>query len=216
MNTAIQQILDDTIETQGLVDILGLEGSGRSIFDPAFLARIQDVKDKNSAHAALEDLIRGELRDMRKKFLIQSKKFSAMLENTLDRYRKSEEMDVQEALDSMFALVEQMKAAQERGEELDLTESELAFFDALETNEASVRAMGSDKLGNIARMVAEAVQELAKDDWLISKRKQDRLRVKIRDILEDEGYPEDKAKEATDTVLEQARLTAVAQSEEDI
>ena len=210
LNSAIRQVLDDSIEV-GVAEIFNIETRGRSIFDEKFLEQVSNVADKNAQQGVLLDLIRGELKDMRKRFLVQSRKFSVLLQQTLERYQNSEDMDIQDALDSMFELIEQIRESQSRGAELGLSEAELAFYDALETNEASVRSMGEERLTQIAKKAAVIVHKAAQEsDWLANERKQKRLHVAIIDLLDDEGYPEDKRRDATLVVLEQARLSALA------
>ena len=137
-----------------------------------------------------------------------------MLQASLDRYQQSDDVDIDDAINSMYELIEHIKNSQSRGEILGLDDAQLAFYDALETNEASVRALGEDKLCRIAVKAAAIVQAAAKsDDWLVNDRKQDRLYIAISDLLEDEGYPEDKKRAATNIVLEQAMLSSMADHE---
>ena len=207
LDSAIQQILDDTITSEGLVDIVGI-GNERSIFDDAFLARVKEIEEKNLAQAALEQLLRGQILTLKSANVVQSRKFSEMLESTLKRYRDGDLEDIQNVIDELLELGTQMKAANDRGEDLGLTYEELAFYDALEDNEVAVRQMGEGKLSEIAKAMAERVKELWTVDWAFSERKQAEFRVMLRDLLEEYGYPPEECERAVETVLEQAKLTA--------
>ena len=207
LDSAIKQILDDSITPEGLVDVVGL-GNEQSIFDERFISRVKEIEEKNLAQAALEQLLRGKILVLKSANVVQSRKFSEMLERTLERYRNGEIEDVQNVIDDLLRLGADMKAANDRGEDLGLTYEELAFYDALEDNEAAVRQMGEDKLCQIAKAMAEEVKNMWTIDWAYSKKKQAQFRILLRDLLDDFGYPPEQSERAIETVLEQARLNA--------
>jgi type I restriction enzyme R subunit len=207
LDSAIQQILDDTIRPEGLADILEI-GNEKSIFDDAFLARVKEIEEKNLAQAALEQLLRGQILILKAKNHVQQRKFSEMLESTLKRYRDGDLEDIQNVIDDLLDLGREMKAANDRGEDLGLTYEELAFYDALEENEVAVRQMGEGKLCEIAKAMTEKVKELWTVDWAYSERKQAQFRIELRDLLEKFGYPPEECERAVETVLEQAKLNA--------
>lgn len=207
LDSAIQQILDDTIQPEGLADIVNL-GNERSIFDDAFLARVKEIEEKNLAQAALEQLIRGQILVLKGRNHVQSKRFSEMLESTLKRYRDGDIEDIQNVIDNLLELGKEMKKANERGEDLGLTYEELAFYDALEDHEVAVRQLGEGKLVQIAKAMTEKVKELWSVDWQWSPQKQARFRIELRDLLDEFGFPPDECERAVKTVLEQAKLNA--------
>ena len=99
-----------------------------------------------------------------------------------------------------------MREAQKRGEKLNLTEAELAFYDALETNDSAVQVLGDQELRTIARELVETIRNNISIDWTLRESVRARLRTLVRKILKKHGYPPDKQKKATETVLEQAAL----------
>ncbi len=99
-----------------------------------------------------------------------------------------------------------MREAKRRGEELNLNEEELAFYDALEVNDSAVKVLGDQKLTIIARELVDAVRKNVTIDWTLKESVQAKLRVMVKRILKKYGYPPDKQKKATETVLEQAVL----------
>ena len=131
-----------------------------------------------------------------------------MLESTLKRYRDGDLEDIQNVIDDLLELGKEMKAANDRGDDLGLTYEELAFYDALEDNEVAVRQMGEGKLVEIAKAMTEKVKELWTVDWSYSSRKQAQFRIALRDLLEEFGYPPEECERAVQTVLEQAKLNA--------
>jgi type I restriction enzyme, R subunit len=54
-------------------------------------------------------------------------------------------------IEEMIALAKDMQRANERGATLKLNEAELAFYDALETNDSAVQVLGDKTLRTIAR-----------------------------------------------------------------
>ena len=101
-----------------------------------------------------------------------------------------------------------MREANKRGEELKLSEDELAFYDALEVNDSAVKVLGDDTLKDIARELVKSVHENATIDWTMKENVRAKLRVMVRRILRRYGYPPDKQEKATQTVLEQAEVIA--------
>ena len=153
LNSAIRQIVDDSITPEGLIDIVGL-GQEQSIFDDAFIARVKKMEQKNLAQAAMEQLLRGKLKDLKRTNAVRERKFSEMLQATLDRYRDGDHEEMQSLIDDMLRLGKKLIEADKKGEGLGLSSEEFAFFEALELNEAAVREMGDDVLCNIARDIA--------------------------------------------------------------
>lgn len=97
-----------------------------------------------------------------------------------------------------------MREADRRGEELGLSEEELAFYDALETNDSAVAILGDETLRGIARELVETVRKNVTVDWTLRENVRAQLRVLVKRILRQHGYPPDKQEKATHTVLEQA------------
>ena len=211
LNAAIRQIVDEAITPKGLIDIVGL-GQEQSIFDDAFIARVKKMEQKNLAQAALEQLLRGKLNDLKRTNAVRERKFSEMLQATLDRYRDSDHEEIQSLIDDMLRLGKELMEADLRGEGLGLSVEEFSFFESLELNEAAVREMGDDVLCDIARDIALVVKDFKKDyAWLDGNRKaMSKFRVALKKVLKKYNYPPDQRKAAIETVLEQARLSASA------
>ena len=108
----------------------------------------------------------------------------------------------------------EIREAEQRGEDLGLSHQEHAFFNALETDVASVRELGEDVLCQIAKALTQVIRDNITIDWAVSERKQAELRLLLRDILDEFGYPSSEQESAVRTVLEQAKLNAQNQEEE--
>jgi type I restriction enzyme R subunit len=128
-----------------------------------------------------------------------------MLEQTLRRYQ-NRAIEAAQVIEELLAMARDMKAAKARGDALGLNEDELAFYDALETNDSAVQVLGDETLKTIARELVDTVRRNVSIDWTLRENVRAHLRVVVKRILRKHGYPPDKQEKATATVLEQAAL----------
>ena len=128
-----------------------------------------------------------------------------MLEQTLRRYQ-NRAIEAVQVIEELIQLARELRKANARGEELGLSEDELAFYDALETNDSAVQVLGDETLRAIARELVETVRNNVTIDWTLRENVRAHLRVLVKRILRKHGYPPDKQEKATRTVLEQAEV----------
>jgi type I restriction enzyme, R subunit len=122
----------------------------------------------------------------------------------------TESVETAQVIEQLIQLAKEMRAAHARGEQLGLTEAELAFYDALETNDSAVKVLGDDTLRTIARELVDTVRRNTTIDWNLKESARARLRAYVKRILRRHGYPPDLQERATQTVLEQAALLSDA------
>ena len=139
----------------------------------------------------------------RVKNLILSRKFSEMLEAAVRKYH-NRAVETAQVIEELIALAKDMRAAASRGDELHLTDDEIAFYDALEVNDSAVKVLGDATLKTIARELVDTVRRNTTIDWTVRENVRANLRVLVKRILRKYGYPPDKQEKATLTVLEQA------------
>ena len=137
--------------------------------------------------------------------MVQARSFAEMLEQTLRRYQ-NRAIEAAQVIEELIQLAKEMREANARGEKLGLSEDELAFYDALETNDSAVQVMGDETLRAIARELVETVRKNVTIDWTLRENVRANLRRLVRRILRRHGYPPDKQEKATMTVLEQAEV----------
>ena len=159
----------------------------------------------------LQKLLKGELATRRRKNVVQARSFSEMLEQTIRRYQ-NRAIEAAQVIEELIALAKDMREANARGEGLGLSEDELAFYDALETNDSAVKVLGDETLRAIARELVETVRDNVTIDWTLRENVRAQLRVLVKRILRKHGYPPDKQEKATQTVLEQAELLSAGWS----
>jgi type I restriction enzyme R subunit len=205
---AVRQIISRAVAPVGVMDIFAAAGLPRpdiSILSDEFLAEVRGMPHKNLAVETLRKLLQGEVRIRRRKNVVQARSFTEMLEETIRRYQ-NRAIEAAQVIEELIGLAKDMRAANARGEELGLTEEELAFYDALETNDSAVKVLGDETLRTIARELVATVRDNVTIDWTLRENVRAQLRVMVKRILRKHGYPPDKQEKATQTVLEQAAL----------
>ena len=163
------------------------------------------MPQKNLAVELLQKLLRGEVRKGGRKNVVRARSFAEMLEETIRRYR-NRAIEAAQVVEELIGLAKDMREAQQRGEALGLTEDEVAFYDALETNDSAVKVLGDETLRIIAHELVETVRSNVTIDWTLRENVRAHLRVLVKRILRKYGYPPDKQEKATQTVLEQAEV----------
>ena len=203
---AVRQIVSRAVASEGVIDIFaaaGLEKPDISILSDEFLAEVRGMKRRNLAVELLQKLLKGELAARRRKNVVQARSFAEMLEETLRRYQ-SRAIEAAQVIEELIQLAREMREANARGDELGLSEDELAFYDALETNDSAVQVLGDETLRDIARELVDTVRRNVTIDWTLRENVRANLRRLVKRILRKHGYPPDKQEKATQTVLEQA------------
>lgn len=211
METAIKQIISEAITADKVIDIFdaaGLKKPSIEILDERFLQELKDMPQKNLAVELLKKLLKDEIKKRTKINLVESKKFSEMLEDAIKRYHNGM-IDTVEFLEKvLIPFAQEMKKADKRGEKLGLDYREYAFYTALEVNNSAVAILGDQVLKHIAQELLKTVRNSTTIDWTIKESVQSALRRNIRRILRLHGYPPDLQEKAVETVLAQAKLLA--------
>ena len=208
LDMAIRQIVSRAVASEGVVDIFaaaGLEKPDISILSEEFLAEVRGMKRRNLAVELLRKLLKGELAVRRRRNVVQARSFAEMLDQTVRRYA-NRAIEAAQVIEELIQLAREMREANARGEALGLSEDELAFYDALETNDSAVQVLGDDTLREIARELVETVRNNVRIDWTLRENVRANLRRLVKRILRKHGYPPDKQEKATRTVLEQAEV----------
>ena len=208
LDHAVRQIISRAVASEGVMDIFAAAGLDRpdiSVLSDEFLAEVRGMPQRNLAVELLQKLLRGELSVRRRKNVVQARSFAEMLGQTLRRYQ-NRAIEAAQVIEELIELAKDMREANTRGERLGLSEDELAFYDALETNDSAVQVLGDETLRAIARQLVETVRSNVTIDWTLRENVRAHLRVLVRRILRRHGYPPDKQEKATITVLEQAEV----------
>lgn len=210
MDSAIRQLVDEAVVSDQVVDIFdaaGIKKPDISILSDEFMEEIKGMQHRNVALELLKKILNDEIRTRSRKNLVQSRALSEMLENAIKRYQNNL-LSAAEIIEELIELAKEIKAADQRGDNLGLTEDELAFYDALEVNDSAVQVLGDEQLREIARELVDKVKKNATIDWTVKESVRSKLKVIVKRILRKYGYPPDKQASATETILKQAELLA--------
>ncbi len=208
LDHVVRQIISRAVASEGVIDVFaaaGLQKPDIAILSDDFLAEVQGIPQRNLAVELLQKLLKGELATRRRKNVVQARSFAEMLEQTLRRYQ-NRTVEAAQVIEELIHLAKDMREANQRGEKLGLAEDELAFYDALETNDSAVRVLGDEILRTIARELVETVRSNVTIDWTMRENVRANLRVLVKRTLRKHDYPPDKQEKATRTVLEQAEV----------
>jgi type I restriction enzyme R subunit len=211
IETAIKQIISEAITADKVIDVFdaaGIKKPSIEILDEQFLQELKNLPQKNLAVELLKKLLKDEIKKRTKINLVESKKFSEMLEDAIKRYHNGM-IDTVEFLEKiLIPFAAQIKASDKRGEKLGLDFREYAFYTALEVSNSAVAVLGDETLKHIAQELLSTVRNNTTIDWTIKESVQSSLRRNIRRILRLHGYPPDLQEKAVETVITQAKMLA--------
>jgi type I restriction enzyme, R subunit len=215
IETAIRQIVNDAIVSKEVIDVFeaaGIKKPDISILSDEFMAEIQGMPRKNLALELLKRLLNNEIKNRSRTNLIQSKKFSEMLAQAVKRYQ-SGLIEAAAVIEELIKLARDIRAADQRGEKLNLRVDELAFYDALADNPKAETILGDDTLKAIAQELVDSVRRNTSIDWQLKESVQAKLRVLVKRILRKYKYPPDDPESgeynvSVTKVLDQAELLA--------
>ncbi len=215
IETAIRQIINDAIISKEVVDVFDAAGLAKptiEILNDEFLEQIKNLPRKNLALELLKRLLNEEIKIRSNTNLVQSRKFSEMLAEAVKRYQ-SGLIEAAQLIEELIKLAQDIRAADKRGEKLNLRVDELAFYDALADNPKAETILGDDILKAIAHELVDSVRRNTSIDWQLKESVQAKLRVLVKRILRKYKYPPDDPQtgdytESVNKVLGQAELLA--------
>jgi len=208
LDSELNQLLSKAISSNEVVDILGSVGLSKpniAILSDEFLEEVKGMKQKNLAVELLNRLLKGNIKTFSRRNLVQSKKFSELLEASIRKYQ-NRAIETTQVIMELIELAKQISEAEKRGESTGLTPDELAFYDALAENESAREVMGDEILVQIAKDLTASIKNNISVDWAIRESVQAKMKMTIKRLLKKYGYPPDKTAKAVDIVMEQTKL----------
>jgi type I restriction enzyme R subunit len=209
-DSAIKQILSKAIVSDRVIDVFAAAGFKKpdiNILDEEFLAEIKGMPQKNLAFEALKRLLSDRIRFIQKKNLIQARSFEDLLDKAIKAYT-NKSIETAQVIQQLIDLARNMRADPSRGAQLNLTDDEVAFYDALVDHTGVKEVMADEQLKVIARELVQTIKNNVRIDWTLRESVQAQLRIAVKRVLRKYGYPPDKQQKATETVLDQAKLLA--------
>jgi len=210
IETAIRQVIDEALVTEKVIDVFdaaGLKKPDISILSEDFLLEVKNMEHKNLAIEVLKKLLNDEIQARMKRNLVQSKSLMEMLESSIKKYH-AKILTAAEVIEELIELSKEIKNKDSEPKEMDLSEYEYAFYCAIADNDSARQVMEKDKLRELAVVLYEKVKENASIDWTIKESVKAKLKVIVKRVLRQYGYPPDMQMLATETVLKQAEMIA--------
>ena len=209
---ALRQIISGALVSDEVIDIFAAAGLNKpniGILTDEFLDDVRHMEYRNLAVELLERLLKDDIKSRFKTNVVQSQKFSELLEASLVRYR-NRAIETAQVIEELIAMAKSFNKAASRGDELGLSSDELAFYDALETNESSVRELGDSILKEIAHQLTDFLRKNLSVDWSVRETVRAKMRAQIKLILKRHKYPPDMEARAVELVLKQAEALSEA------
>ncbi len=217
MARAIKEIINCAIAPDGIEDIFkvaGLKKPDISILSEEFLAEVRGMPQKNLSVELLNKLLSSEIRERRRRNIVQARSFAELLQNVIRRYH-NRAIDTVQVIEELIAIARKMRESDLRGEKLGLSEEELAFYDALCTSNKAIDVLGDDNLKKIARELVETLRSNVTVDWTMREDVRAKIRVEIKHLLRRHKYPTEIEDTAVSTILDQAETLAARWSSTD-
>ena len=208
LDTELNQLVSKAISSNEVIDILGSVGLSKpniAILSDEFLEEVKGMKQKNLAVELLNRLLQGNVKTFSRRNLVQSRKFSEMLESAIRKYQ-NRAIETTQIIIELIELAKEINEAEKRGQKTGLSPDELAFYDALAENESAREVMGDEILKQIARDLTQSIKNNISVDWTIRESVQAKMKMTIKRLLKKYGYPPDKTPKAVDIVMEQTKL----------
>lgn len=209
IEAAVRQVIGDAVDAGEVIDLFaaaGLDAARLDILSDEFLERVSAMEQKNLALETLRKLLADQIKFSERSNLVQAQKFREALEKAMLGYT-NKQITTAQMIAQLLELAKWVREAKRHGEDLGLTDEEVAFYDALAENGSAKEVMKSDQLRLMARELAEMIKKMPKLDWTQRESVRADLRRKVRRLLAMYGYPPDLSEEATQLVLKQAELS---------
>jgi type I restriction enzyme, R subunit len=214
LDTAIRQLVSEAVSADGMVDVfgdLGLPNPELSVLSPQFLERVRTGEQTNLQFELMKKVLSDKLRQIRATNVVEARRFSEMLERAILELQ-NRAITTAQAIQQLVELAEDINEQALRGGKLGLSESELAFYDAITQNGSAVLELGDETLRELTYKVVETVKRKAKLDWTRREAVRAEMRAAVKRLLKKYKYPPDRQESAVSLVIEQAELYAQAEA----
>lgn len=205
MNERINELLKQSIKSEGVINLFSDVKEEFSLFDPKFLEEIANMKQKNIAVEILKKLIAEQVSVYRKTNVVKSEKFSEIIQSAMNRYLNGM-LTNEEVIEELLNLAKQIANAQQEGDNLGLNSEELAFYDALTKPRAIKDFYENEELIAITKELADALRKNRTIDWQKRESARAKMRMMIKKLLRKHKYPPEEIPEAIDVVMTQCEL----------
>lgn len=212
VNEKVAELLAEAIKGDEVKVLTKIgEDDGVTIWDLLKKEKIEELRKSNPPHVfikLIDRLLTEAIKETRKNNLVKSKEYSERLRNLLSKYndRSDDGFDVEMTIVGLMAFSEDILSDEEEAAKNNLKGRERAFYDALTADDKAKLLMEDETLKLIASKLKNIVEEYATVDWSKKKSTQAKMRVQIKRLLNEYGYPPEYNEEATKRVIDQAEF----------
>ncbi|MBO7457187.1 MAG: type I restriction endonuclease subunit R [Paludibacteraceae bacterium] len=207
INERIKNLLAQSVQSDGVVELFNDKEHEFSLFDESFLEDIKQMKEKNLAVEILKKLIKGVIGGYKHTNVVQSQKFSDLLSESLSAYLKGM-LSNEEVIEELIRLAKQIKESEQAGNDLGLTKEEKAFYDALTQPEMVRKAYSDEEFVALTKELTEELRKNRTIDWNKRESARAQMRVMIKRLLKKYNYPPEGQEQALEIVMEQCNQWA--------
>ena len=210
LDTALKQLVSEAVAADGVVDVfgdLGLANPELSVLSPEFLDKIRKGDKTNLQFELMKKVLNDKVRKLKDRNIVEGRRFSEMLEASIIALQ-NRSITTAQAIQQLVDLAEELAAQTQRGDDLGLSDDEIAFYDAISQNGSAVLELGDETLRRLTHELVEVVQKNAKLDWTQKETVRATMRSAVKRLLRKYKYPPDRQESAVSLVIEQAELLA--------
>ena len=207
INERIATLLEQSIQSTGVINLFENKEREFSLFDEGFIEEIRNMKEKNIAVQLLEKLLKERIRNFQRTNVVQSQKFSELMNQALSNYLKGM-LTNEEVIDELLKMAEDIKKSEEEGNKLGLTVEEKAFYDALSSPEGIKEAYSNEQFVALTKELTEQLRRNRTIDWNRKESSRAKMRVLVKRLLKKYKYPPEGQDKALETVIAQCEKWA--------
>ena len=201
----IRELLQQSVQSEGVINLFKDENKEFSLNDPAFMEEVAKMKEKNLAVELLKKIIAEKVRTYKRTNIVQSDKFSDLLNESLKAYLNGM-LTNEQVIEELLKLANQINSAEKQGQELGLSPEEKAFYDALSQPQAVKDAYSNEDLVGLTRELTNQLRRSRTIDWQEKESARAKMRLMVKKLLKKYHYPPEEAKNAMETVIKQCEL----------
>jgi type I restriction enzyme R subunit len=208
--STVKSLVESAVASDGIINLLdqaGLEKPQINIFSEDFMNDIRNMKHRNVAIELLKKLLADQIKLRFKRNAVIDRSFSERLQDAISRYNNKSVTALQ-MIELLLEITNDVNIETARGNDLGLSETEKAFYDALTCNKSAVDLMGDSKLVEIAKELVKRVKNSTTVDWTVRQSAKDKVKLEVKRVLRFHKYPPDDEPRAVSTVIEQAEMHA--------
>lgn len=201
----IRELLQQSVQSEGVINLFKDENKEFSLNDPAFMEEVAKMKERNLAVELLKKIITEKVRAYKRTNVVQSDKFSDLLNESLKAYLNGM-LTNEQVIEELLKLAKQINTAEEQGKKLGLSPEEKAFYDALSLPQAVKDAYSNEELVGLTRELTRQLRRSRTIDWQEKESARAKMRLMVKKLLKKYHYPPEEAKNAMETVIKQCEL----------